>query len=150
MTRHLATDVEVNALALNRCLRLFNTGMKHDAKEVLEKNHRPEQEVLIQQAQDAIRALEGDDYDALTVCINYQWFSKYGAAPTDEHCIVSKQMQKLGFPGMKLIGAGDGGCILAIDPTNEYMPWESDFDTQEILFDIDPWGSQIIYGGEEF
>lgn len=142
ITRYMATDLDCNYVGLGRTLRLFNTGMKHDAPRVLLENKRPEQHVLIRQARDAIGAIESSNWDKLAKCFNEQWATKLNAAPTIEHETVNNAlMPTLQMPGKKLVGAGNGGYILTCGPGGMTSQFLSD---NELPFTINMQGSVIL------
>ena len=100
-------------------LALYDTGLRRDAHETLKANRRPAPSTLHAQVDDMLDAL--DSPEAFAACLNDQWHTKLHAAPTEAHLAIDRQINMLlrdGAHGAKLVGAGDGGMILAIgNPT---------------------------------
>ncbi len=114
-------------------LRLYDTELRHDTQTVLARNRRPSQDVLLEQAEQAVKGLEAGDFGFL----HDQWSAKLAAAPTCEHAQIHAMIESLGVPA-KLVGAGDGGMILA------WSPEPLDTPLHEIPFDIDHQGCVVL------
>lgn len=119
---------------LNTNLHLYDTRFLRDARQVLRETPRPPRDVLIQQAHDTVKALEAGDMREFGSCLHDQWMAKLGAATTVEHHQVDYLMRRgmTGQWGSKLVGAGNGGYILAYseDPITTdltELPFSLDF-----------------------
>lgn len=141
ISRYMAMDIPCSDQFWSNTLRLFSTGMKHDAPKVLLENKRPSQEVLIQQARDAILALKYNSVEVLGKYFNQQWEAKLDAAPTDEHKMINDLMKCLQMPGKKLVGAGNGGYILTCGPGGMTS---LALQNNELSFRLDMEGSVIL------
>ncbi len=126
-TERCFLDVELSGL------RLYDTGLRHDTQTVLARNRRPSQDVLLEQAEQAVKGLEAGDFSFLAD----QWETKLATAPSVAHRHIDRLIQTLGVPA-KLVGAGDGGMILA------YSPEQLDTPLHEIPFTIDHDGSTVL------
>lgn len=107
---------------------LYDTGLRRDAYETLQANPRPEPAVLLADALLMEQALRDGDMERIARLLTGQWASKLKAAPTDAHLIVDRQINEIlaaGAWGAKLVGAGDGGMILAYSPEPLNVPYRS-------------------------
>lgn len=119
-------------------LYLYDTGLRRDAYETLQANPRPDRDLLVAQAAGMLDILENGTPERFAESLNSQWQAKLRAAPTEAHLHIDRQVNQLltqGAWGAKLIGAGDGGMILAYHPTpgRDAFPVRIDQDGSRLL-----------------
>ena len=99
---------------------LYDTGLRRDASETLRTNRRPSQTLLRAQATEMLEILHSGTPQEFGEALTAQWQAKLRTAPTETHLHIDRQINTLlsdGAYGAKLIGAGDGGMILACQKT---------------------------------
>ena len=120
--------------------RLYDTGLRHDTQTVLSHTTFNPTE-LTRQYLEAVDAIYRHDIPQLGRCLTDQWDTKWALNPTNEHATIGDWIHlgiTQGAYGGKLIGAGDGGCILFVTDTDLDIP------LRRIPFTFEPEGTVRI------
>jgi D-glycero-alpha-D-manno-heptose-7-phosphate kinase len=104
----------VRPVAVPEWFRLYYTGLKHDAAEVLVGTEVYRHDALRQI--DLMRdAFQLGDVRRVGDCLTAQWAAKFVRQPTETHQRIDRLINRgisQGAYGGKLVGAGDGGFLL--------------------------------------
>lgn len=144
---------DANAISDN--LFLHFTGITRDANRILASQvnntdaNIPQLRSMLLKVDQAELALERNDYDSIGEIIKEGWKLKKSLSDditNDKLNSMVDQALFYGATGAKLTGAGGGGFLLSyVPPANQVKFREGMRDYRELRFNIDKYGSRIIF-----
>lgn len=137
--------LNVNKDELLKRLRLYYTGIKRDANEVLHQSTTEGLELVQELAWKSKAALEQKDWKAYGEHLNEHWKAKKlrGGMTNERIDELYELGMKRGALGGKLIGAGSGGFLMFLTNDPARLDKAMPIKRQEFSWDME--GSTIIY-----